>query len=377
MATLSLCMTVRDEAPLLPKFLEALKGAYDELCVVDTGSQDGSMALLRDAGAKITQFAWADDFSQARNASLQMARGDFILVLDPDEIVQPGFAQELRELIADPFMGAATVRLRNHLEHGHLHESDVLRLFRRDFGAAYRYRIHEEITTAVQAALISRNLNIGALKTPIVHLGYSREVVVARGKKPRDTGLLWACVGDDPDDLYSWYKLLEQGRFHKDEALTAAAADGGNQALTRAGDPAQHGHFLPDFIVLLAEALGKTEPQAAEALLLTWCEKMPDSPALLHARGLFFETQGLWNQAAADFSRCLELDGKSANRQITSVRPRLGLARLALAQADFAAAQGHVDASLRLAPQDPEALLARRALEGMRGFGAAPSPCAP
>ena len=48
-ARLSLCMIVKDEADMLPGFLERVRGLWDEL--VDTGSTDHSVALLEAAGA--------------------------------------------------------------------------------------------------------------------------------------------------------------------------------------------------------------------------------------------------------------------------------------------------------------------------------------
>jgi len=50
-ARLSLCMIVKDEAEMLPGFLERVRSLWDELVAVDTGSTDNSVALLEAAGA--------------------------------------------------------------------------------------------------------------------------------------------------------------------------------------------------------------------------------------------------------------------------------------------------------------------------------------
>src|SRR6185436_13910378 len=71
---LSLCMIVRDEADLLPRFLEQAQGLWDELCVVDTGSSDSTVDILTKAGARIFHRAWDEDFAAARNAGLVWAR---------------------------------------------------------------------------------------------------------------------------------------------------------------------------------------------------------------------------------------------------------------------------------------------------------------
>ena len=114
--TLSLCMIIRDEEKMLPQFLEKSQGLWDELCVVDTGSKDASINLLRDAGAKIEEHPWFDDFAAARNLSLDMATGgwmirSFIPRLNPAPCVsgQPFFQESKRLFMVPPTLDSAPV----------------------------------------------------------------------------------------------------------------------------------------------------------------------------------------------------------------------------------------------------------------------------
>ncbi|HEY0255321.1 MAG TPA: glycosyltransferase, partial [Kofleriaceae bacterium] len=84
---LSLCMIARDEEEDLPRLLESVRDLADELVLVDTGSRDATVRYARDAGARIVELAWPNDFAAARNVSLDHASGDWILVLDADEEV--------------------------------------------------------------------------------------------------------------------------------------------------------------------------------------------------------------------------------------------------------------------------------------------------
>jgi hypothetical protein len=86
---LSLVALVRDEAENLRRLLSWHRALYDEAVVVDTGSTDDSVAVAQGLGAEVTAFPWRDDFSAARNHGLQQARGDWILVLDCDEVLVP------------------------------------------------------------------------------------------------------------------------------------------------------------------------------------------------------------------------------------------------------------------------------------------------
>ncbi|MCX5949758.1 MAG: glycosyltransferase, partial [Cyanobacteria bacterium] len=64
---LSLSMIVRDEAARLERCLASVAGFVDEIIVVDTGSQDDTIAIARAWGATVHQRPWPGDFAAARN----------------------------------------------------------------------------------------------------------------------------------------------------------------------------------------------------------------------------------------------------------------------------------------------------------------------
>ena len=59
MASISLCMIVRDEEAVLGRCLESVAPAVDEIIVVDTGSMDGTKAVAAAYTDRIFDFAWA------------------------------------------------------------------------------------------------------------------------------------------------------------------------------------------------------------------------------------------------------------------------------------------------------------------------------
>ena len=93
-------MIVKNEERFLRNCLESAKGVVDEIVIVDTGSTDGTLAIAREYGAKIIEHAWNDDFSEARNVSLQHATGTWALWLDADEEIAPDSGAHFREAIA-------------------------------------------------------------------------------------------------------------------------------------------------------------------------------------------------------------------------------------------------------------------------------------
>ena len=86
---LSLCMIVKNEEEVLGRCLEGVKGAVDEIIIVDTGSTDLTKEIARKYGANVFDFEWTDDFSEARNFSISKANGDYILWLDADDVITP------------------------------------------------------------------------------------------------------------------------------------------------------------------------------------------------------------------------------------------------------------------------------------------------
>lgn len=367
--TLSVVMIVRDEAEMAPGFLEAARGLWDELVVVDTGSTDATVERFAAAGAKLVHFPWVGDFAAARNESLAHATGDFVLVLDADERVDADFVAECRALIDDPEIGAILVRISNQLPYGHRRDSWVLRGWRHAPTIRFRHAIHEDASESVSRVMASCGLRLGRIETPIEHLGYVRSRAAARDKKQRDTTLLRACLAKDPADFYSRLKLLELARYWQDEELWKTEARAATDQLELEGRAClERQPWAGELIALIAEGLFAPTSSAALVFLDGWASRLPHSAAFFHRRGVFLEHQGHFERARADFETCLSTGEVTGDLQLLSVRPRLGLARLALEQGQPAQALGHARAALEAGDRDPEALLAvaslTRHLEG-------------
>ncbi len=95
--TLSLCMIVKNEEENIGRCLASVKPVVDEMIVVDTGSTDRTIDIAKAFGAQVYDFEWTNNFAEARNFSLSKAAGDWILVLDADEVIS-----SLDHVSADP-----------------------------------------------------------------------------------------------------------------------------------------------------------------------------------------------------------------------------------------------------------------------------------
>jgi glycosyltransferase involved in cell wall biosynthesis len=78
-------MLMRDEEYTLKRCLDSVKDIADEICIIDTGSEDSSIDIALKYGARVYNSEWMDDFSHHRNESFAKAKYDWIIRIDPDE----------------------------------------------------------------------------------------------------------------------------------------------------------------------------------------------------------------------------------------------------------------------------------------------------
>jgi glycosyltransferase involved in cell wall biosynthesis len=109
-------MIVKDEEANLNSCLDSVRTLVDEIIVVDTGSTDKTTEIARSYGAIIHVFPWNNDFSSARNESLKYATGEWILVLDADEVLDVNDHASIRQLIAAKGVDAYSLVQRTYLK---------------------------------------------------------------------------------------------------------------------------------------------------------------------------------------------------------------------------------------------------------------------
>lgn len=95
MASVSLCMIVRDEEDVLRRCLASAAEAVDEIIIVDTGSADRTKEIAAEFTDKIYDFVWRDDFAAARNFAFSKGSGDYLMWLDADDVLPAPDAEKL------------------------------------------------------------------------------------------------------------------------------------------------------------------------------------------------------------------------------------------------------------------------------------------
>jgi len=335
---ISLCMIVRDEAENLGRCLRSVRGHVAEMVVVDTGSRDATCAVAESFGARVVRFPWADDFSRARNRSLEEAGGEWILVLDADEELRE--ARLLPNLTAREDVEGWTFTIVSPLgTDGEMGASRhaALRLFRNR--AAYRFEgpVHEQIQPGI---LRSRpDAVIRHAQVEIRHYGYLAPGRPA--KTARNIALLQKALAADPFDPFTNYNLgvsyLAAGQPEaarpRFEVARLAADSGSGFA------PALYRNYA----VCLDEL---AEYRECLQVLDEGLGHFPAYPDLHFLKGQLFLQLGLLTQARACFLTCSSFRYLSPDyttmEGVTSFLAQENLATIALREGDPDLAAGYL-----------------------------------
>jgi len=192
MGTLSVCMITKDEEVNIARCLRSLRPIADEIIIVDTGSTDRTKAIARVFGAQVFDYVWRDDFSAARNASLEKAKGDWILVHDADEVISPldyeelhaitcrkplkpvGYSLVTRNYTTSITLEGWTANLGDYPEEtcAGWFPSCKVRIFVNDARFRFRNPVHE----LLEPALRENGVEIKVCRIPIHHYGRLNEV---------------------------------------------------------------------------------------------------------------------------------------------------------------------------------------------------------
>lgn len=229
---LSAALIVRDEARVLGGCLASIEDVVDEIVLVDTGSQDDSVAIALDHGARVIHHGWSGDFAEARNVGLEAARGEWVLYVDADERLTGADRDSMQKLLH----GAREVAFRLLLRpDSHSTPYREHRLWRNDPRIRFAGRIHEKVTPAIAAVSLRDRRPIGDCELLLEHLGYEGD---QSHKHRRNLPLLRAQLEREPDNLFNRHHLARvlDGLGEHEEALDVLT-DAVELARRRARDP--------------------------------------------------------------------------------------------------------------------------------------------
>lgn len=192
--TLGLVMIVKNEERCLDKCLKAVRNIVDAIYITDTGSTDKTLEIAKKYKAHITHFNWVNDFSAARNFSLEQSECDWNLVLDADEYLIEGRRKDLDKFLQNTESLGFIGRIDSYRESdGELSKSKTFipRIIPK--GVKYRGAIHEQVDSELPGVMVPLTFD---------HDGYLQE-----GKGERNLEILSEQLKQNKNDPYILYQI--------------------------------------------------------------------------------------------------------------------------------------------------------------------------
>jgi len=213
--TISAAMIVKDEEDMLPQCLRSVIDVVDEIIVVDTGSKDKTVEIAEGFGAKVYHHPWKNDFSEARNHSLNRASKEWILIIDADEeLERQDYAKIFaysQQYEADAVCFAIYSTLPGQLGGINMGKHYAPRLFKNRDDIYYEGIVHNLLKTPENTVMSDIRL---------YHYGYNLREDKMWNKYQRSIKLLLKQVEEKPDDPYIRYNTAQMflSRNYMDEA---------------------------------------------------------------------------------------------------------------------------------------------------------------
>jgi glycosyltransferase involved in cell wall biosynthesis len=163
----------------------------DEVLVLDSGSSDKTCEIAKNLGARVEYQEWLG-FGKQKQKAVDLAKNDWIFVLDSDERITEKLQKEILKELENPKNDAYYVaRLNNfwgrNIKRLGLYPDYSIRLFNRKKAGFNDRDVHESV--------VCQNCKKGYLKNHLIHLAYeSIEEFIAKQNR-------YSSIGAKPNKL--------------------------------------------------------------------------------------------------------------------------------------------------------------------------------
>lgn len=205
-------MIVKNEEKNIKRCLDSIESIADEIIIVDTGSNDETLNICSSYNAKVINHKWNNDFSEARNVSLEYATKDYILFLDADEEISKEDLEKLKALLSSKKLAEGYFfRLTNIINGTEVGEYVVFRFFKNKRKYRFRGKVHEQIANCIQKH--NKDKCIENIDIKIYHYGYDPNKVNIESKYKRNMGILNTYTEEEKDAYYFYVLGNEYARI--------------------------------------------------------------------------------------------------------------------------------------------------------------------
>jgi (heptosyl)LPS beta-1,4-glucosyltransferase len=148
MAKISVVINTLNEEKNIARAITSVKSFADEIIVCDMFSDDKTVEIAKELGAKVFTQKRTNYVEPARNYAISKASNDWILVLDADEEISKTLANEVQEIVKNDKADYVLIPRQNILfgkwiEHSRWWPDYIVRFFKKGF-VTWNNQIHSE-----------------------------------------------------------------------------------------------------------------------------------------------------------------------------------------------------------------------------------------
>jgi len=165
MDKISTIVITYNEETNIERCLRSVDAFSDEIIVVDSRSNDRTVEIARERGARVIERDWPG-YGVQRQFALEQASNKWIFSIDADEVVSPELSSEIQALNPrdDGYEMPRPVWYMNRwIKHGVWYPGYILRLFHKDKARVSDNTVHESVLV---------DGRVGRLKGDLLHYSY-------------------------------------------------------------------------------------------------------------------------------------------------------------------------------------------------------------
>lgn len=198
----------KNESRCIERCLSSITPAVDEILVIDTGSTDNTLEIVKTfPKARIVHFEWCDDFSAARNFGLKHINTEWVIWIDADEYLNPEDISAVKEVagLFQQFSQPSAIGIvkQDIIGDKILDDYGEYRMFKITHNFKFWGKIHERAGGAENCddPAIYRTY----VRIRFFHDGYNKNQLFDKNKIERNLRLLEKAVEDNPKDARPLY----------------------------------------------------------------------------------------------------------------------------------------------------------------------------
>lgn len=238
---LSIGMMIKNEEKHLRECLQCLmpllNNIESELIIIDTGSTDDSVNIAKYFTDKVFFHSWNDNFSEMRNKVISYCTGEWVMVIDGDEILENS-AEIIKFFNSKDSkkFNSALLMVKNLTDEKDLSSFSMLsspRLFRKDKDFRYEGAVHNQ--PIFKAPTVK-------LDCSLIHYGYiSTDKELMERKFIRTVSLLKNELEKEPLNFYYWCQLSVSYSMHNEYEKAMESSIKAYEVLkNNGGNPSKH-----------------------------------------------------------------------------------------------------------------------------------------